>query len=512
MTSLSTWRKKLNYLLEKEAVASDPEQKFHLKSAIEECQQKIAELENKQQQGSKTFNAPKQQTKKIQKLLKTLFNPVIKDRNLVINLSTFFLFLLIVISLKVVTSLVAWRQTQIIENTVKDFQDFKKSKDEDEKASHLMSVMEKAGGINRFFAQKYTQYILQKMNHDLQLNNDILCNFSSSPLWTVDFDGNQIATGGWSRKVYIWDVTKQCSDNHIKTWKADDIISSVDFNHQQEKILAVAAGVKVNILKQENEVYESYASKSLRYPILNIDVSLNGKMIAIAGGNGSVVLWNFENQNDNVNFCPTKVDKPIRDVEFYPNLSSKLLAAGGEDGQLNLWNVRSWSRCREETDRNHQVQPIGEGSKGWIWSIGFHPQRKLMVTGGGDSILRLWKMEYNSWNLTHTWPTQQTRITSVQFNSSQGKILATAGWDGTIKLWNLSGTPLAHWTAPSPVVSLSFNDNGKKIATAHLDGTIRVWNIPTLNELMFQSCQWLNDRPSGDSKKRKRQQNLCKNY
>ncbi|MGH8579906.1 MAG: hypothetical protein ACREVK_07240, partial [Gammaproteobacteria bacterium] len=43
--ALETWKKKLDYLLQQEAIAADPSQKFGLVEQIEEAKAKIKELE-----------------------------------------------------------------------------------------------------------------------------------------------------------------------------------------------------------------------------------------------------------------------------------------------------------------------------------------------------------------------------------------------------------------------------------------------------------------------------------
>ncbi|MFI6280878.1 NACHT domain-containing protein [Streptomyces sp. NPDC050988] len=52
--------------------------------------------------------------------------------------------------------------------------------------------------------------------------------------------------------------------------------------------------------------------------------------------------------------------------------------------------------------------------------------------------------------------------------------------DGTIELWRTDGTP-SHWKSlyghMSEVHSMSFNSNGTKLASASYDGTVRLWNI-----------------------------------
>jgi WD40 repeat protein len=74
---------------------------------------------------------------------------------------------------------------------------------------------------------------------------------------------------------------------------------------------------------------------------------------------------------------------------------------------------------------------------------------------------------------------------SVVF-SPHGKVLATASYDGTARLWGAAthrqiGTPM---TADSkPVLAVAFSPDGTMLATASEDGTARLWDVATHRQI-----------------------------
>ncbi|MDY6806101.1 MAG: caspase family protein [Cyanobacteriota bacterium] len=107
-------------------------------------------------------------------------------------------------------------------------------------------------------------------------------------------------------------------------------------------------------------------------------------------------------------------------------------------------------------------------------SVSFSPDGKAIASASDDGTVKVWT-SYGEEILTlsgHVGP-----VYSVSF-SPTGDIIASAGNDGTVKLWDKSGYELLTLVGRSGAVnSLSFSGSGDIIASAGNDGTVKLWDL-----------------------------------
>jgi WD40 repeat protein len=115
--------------------------------------------------------------------------------------------------------------------------------------------------------------------------------------------------------------------------------------------------------------------------------------------------------------------------------------------------------------------------------VAFRPHGTMMATAGADGIVRLWNDKIlnrlaagRSIGAPFTFPGP---ISSMAF-SPNGQLLATAGQDGTVQLWDVSthqqiGESLT--AGSDSVTDVTCSPGGRILITTDTDGSTRLWNV-----------------------------------
>jgi len=114
-----------------------------------------------------------------------------------------------------------------------------------------------------------------------------------------------------------------------------------------------------------------------------------------------------------------------------------------------------------------------EDHVGTVFAVDINPDGKIIATAGEDKVLRLWQADGL---LLRSLEGHEARIWDAKF-SPDGKMIATASRDRTVKLWNQSGQEIltlrGHQDA---VLGVTFSLDSQMIATASRDRTVKLWN------------------------------------
>ncbi|MEQ9354013.1 TIR domain-containing protein [Coleofasciculus chthonoplastes] len=113
-----------------------------------------------------------------------------------------------------------------------------------------------------------------------------------------------------------------------------------------------------------------------------------------------------------------------------------------------------------------------EGHTEQLWHVTFSPDGKIIATASQDGTVKLWNPEGEE---LQTLKGHEGTVFAVRF-SPDGQMLATAGGDKTVKLWTVEGqlkqTLIGHSAA---VRDVKFTPDGQRIISGSEDQTVKLW-------------------------------------
>ncbi|MBP8823292.1 MAG: hypothetical protein KBH07_06585 [Flavobacteriales bacterium] len=192
--------------------------------------------------------------------------------------------------------------------------------------------------------------------------------------------------------------------------------------------------------------------------------------LAVAGGDGSLSVWATGPDGAGMIALQRKIpltDEKVRGLALDPTGQWLAVACGG--GSIHI--LDSTTMNEQFTLPGHA---IGANSVAW------HPGKPVLVSGGKDGHLRLWRTDARFKPL-HAFPAHKDTIYQIAF-SPDGTKLATAARDKTAKLWEADTfEPIRRLDRASGGHGYSVNAvlwlGNASVVTASDDKTLVAWDL-----------------------------------
>lgn len=224
--------------------------------------------------------------------------------------------------------------------------------------------------------------------------------------------------------------------------------------------------------------------------------------------NRSLSLWDFEAQQ-----MKGKIDNTAESLnQVVSSLDGKLIATAGSNPVISLWNGQTGRKLRNINRNSNEVYALGfdpqgrlisggrdkvaivarpeklgqamslRGHQGWIWSVDYSTSGNVLASGSQDTKIILWDAN------TGAQIKQLTDHTgSVQFVtfSPTESVLASASRDDSIRFWDTETYTIIEECRKhtADVNSLDYSADGTLLVSGADDGNVIVWDVATKSVL-----------------------------
>ncbi len=344
-------------------------------------------------------------------------------------------------------------------------------------------------------------------------------------IWQVAFspDGNTLITGSESGSgISLWRLNSPIS----KVLNDEDTVHQATFSPDGQIISLASNDNNIKLWTPEGRLLRTISGHEAG--VQGLAFTSDSKILASSSWDTTIKYWQVNTSTGEYKLLETLKGKcgAIWDLAFSPE--GQELVSTCQNGELKFWDQ---SRKLIRTIKGHQgevksiafnendslfasssldttiklwdkkgriVNSFDDYIKG-VSTVVFHPRFPQIATGGFENKIILRSIK------DHLSPEDQTFLELVGHKSEvrklsfhpNGKILASASADQTVRIWSSQGNELATLAGHDGAVwDVNFSPDGKWLISASEDGTARLWQLELAleeNNLLSQGCEWLRN-------------------
>ncbi|RIK78229.1 MAG: serine/threonine protein kinase [Planctomycetota bacterium] len=308
-------------------------------------------------------------------------------------------------------------------------------------------------------------------------------------------DGRLLASGGCDNTARLWDLaaakTVQVLRGHAWwVWSAEFspdgkllVTASQDgkavvWRRTSPPAAAASDGAPAarNLFERATEFVEH------RGPVYAARFAPDGRLIATAGADGRVLVWNPTDARpvdvgrrlDGLKDAPVPFTEltghrgPVRTLAFAPD--GRTLASGGQDNLVFVWDHAAGKPLKQL-----------RGHASYVRSCSYSADGALVLTAGRDAQVKLWRPDrYAEVRELAAGETAAADAVLAARFSADGTRVVTASRDWTASLWDAASLERVQWFREGHdflASSAAFFADGARLATAAGDRTVRIWDV-----------------------------------
>jgi WD40 repeat protein/DNA-binding SARP family transcriptional activator/tRNA A-37 threonylcarbamoyl transferase component Bud32 len=316
-------------------------------------------------------------------------------------------------------------------------------------------------------------------------------------------DGERLASASYDGSARIWDLRPERELLTIDDHEKD--VYSVAFNPQGTRLISgsidgtarlwdIADPAAENFGRQLIAVGEGDPANGVRA----LAYSPDGRRFIASNAAGKATVYDGETGQELFTLhghapglSGETVYNGVTGVAFSPD--GELIATASDDLTAKIWDAANGRELftLEGHVSGTTTSPPHEG----VVKVAFHPAGPFVATAGADGTVKIWSTD-DGRLLFDVLAHPDSAVIDLAFNFD-GSRLATGAFDGTTKVWRVSDDPqgisleelytlIGH---TSGVYGVAFTPDGSRLVTAGEDGTAKVWDAASGQELLTLTAQ-----------------------
>lgn len=277
-------------------------------------------------------------------------------------------------------------------------------------------------------------------------------------------DGTLIASGGGDGILIIWERVTGKVKHKTDTKSAKNGIRSVAFSSDGSTVASdgvmlwnVDTGEQRKVIKVETGFVEFLDT-----------FAFDGKTLAVGSYSGKVHVWDLAEAKE---IFPKELPSHIRSIAI--SLDGKMIASGDQKGYVKVWNAKTGE------------QTFGhEGSGNGVKSVAFSPDSTLLLVSNYDYERNLAMFDLKTREKVPLKGQMATNRFSRPVFLLDGKHIACEhSRDDSVRIVNLESgeEKLALKGHTGPIKSIAISSDGKWLATASKDNSVKIWDISSVS-------------------------------
>jgi WD40 repeat protein/serine/threonine protein kinase len=299
-------------------------------------------------------------------------------------------------------------------------------------------------------------------------------------------DGRYLATAGWDRTVWLWDVFSEKPLDRLEGPTGP--VAGISFSAEGKRLAAASWDQTVRVWDFDPKTKRfalRFTFRGHRDRVVGVTLRPDGKRLASVGRDDTVRVWDADRPQE---FRVLSGHKDLAHrVAFSPD--GRYLASGDAAGAVILWDARTLRRLRTLAGHCDAVTALAfspDGERLASGSSGWDKNQRHYVRGE----VKLWDVAAGK--ELRTLPGPSAAVTGLAFSRDGRLAVAHNAWDEAaqrygacqVTVWDAAGSKqLQTLRGPDQILDIAFRPDGARLAASYADGTVTVWDAATGEEV-----------------------------